>query len=157
MITDFVCDKRIGAVVLVIFYLLAGLTLFTPIKIPSIQSISSKQNNKINQTNKTFPIKNLIKSVNVNHTNVINLSILIPSKQNNKSNQTNKTFPVKNLIKSSETVNKVNHTNVINLSILIPIRLRDKHLSFFTNYIRDYIQEYDKNIHLSSIIAIEQL
>eukprot|EP01084_Bolivina_argentea_P160877 280110_1 len=119
MITDFVCDKRIGAVVLVIFYLLAGLTLFTPIKIPSIQSISSKQNNKINQTNKTFPVKNLIKS--------------------------------------SETVNKVNHTNVINLSILIPIRLRDKHLSFFTNYIRDYIQEYDKNIHLSSIIAIEQL
>eukprot|EP01084_Bolivina_argentea_P273392 465688_1 len=70
--------------------------------------------------------------------------------------QQNTTFPIKNVLKYSETINAT-HVNIINLAILIPIRQRDRHLVLFTNYIRDYIQEYDKNIHLSCIIAIEQL
>lgn len=60
------------------------------------------------------------------------------------------------ITKTNNNINNDTNT-IINLVILVPLRNRDRHLTMFTNYITDYIEEYDKNIHLSGIIAIEQI
>ena len=46
---------------------------------------------------------------------------------------------------------------MINLVFIVPLRNRDRHLALFTPYIINYISKYDEKIHLSSIIAVEQL